>query len=111
MTIITRHYVRYAMPQMFWCAFGQPLIVITLDAALTFKSTFIVVNVLSYCDISWGTTLTHLPSISFHYNLATFLFLSSLERSLATQINVFEVFHHLMDHIHLSSSEQGCNVS
>ena len=35
--------------------------IITLEAAVTFKSTFIAVNVLDYSDISWGITFTHLP--------------------------------------------------
>ena len=69
--------------------------IITLEAAVTFKSTFIAVNVLDYSDISWGTTFTHLPLISCRYNcLATFLSVSSLEHSQATLPIVHEVFPH-----------------
>ncbi len=56
------------MPQEFSEILEHPLIETTLEAALTFKSTFIVVNVLGYSDISWGTTFTHLPLISCRYN-------------------------------------------
>lgn len=68
---------RYIIPQNCSIAFEQPAIVTTAEAALTFKSTFIIVNLLMcYSNISWGTTFTHLPSLSFQkiYNISLLMF-------------------------------------
>lgn len=63
-------------PQSHSNPFGQWLIVTILEAAVTFKSTFIIVNLIDYSDISSGITFTHLPSISCRCSYAaTFLFL------------------------------------
>ena len=47
---------------------GQLDILITGDADLIHNSTFIIVKLVRFCDISWGTTFTHLPSISYYYS-------------------------------------------
>ena len=51
------------MPHELSTALEHPDIVATLEAMLTFNSTFIVVKFkICYSNISWGITFTHLPS-------------------------------------------------
>lgn len=67
---------RYMIPHVDSMFLGQLLIVTILEAAVTFKSTFIIVNLIDYSDISSGITFTHLPSTSCRCSYAaTFLFL------------------------------------
>lgn len=54
---------RYMIPHVDSIFLGQLLMVTTLEAAVTFKSTFIIVNLIDLSDISSGITFTHLPSI------------------------------------------------
>lgn len=45
---------RYMIPHVDSMFLGQLLIVTILEAAVTFKSTFIIVNLIDYSDISSG---------------------------------------------------------
>ena len=48
------------MPQLTVETLPQQLILRTSEVVVTFNSTFIVVNVLGYSDISWGINLVSL---------------------------------------------------